>query len=464
MANNNTAGYCFIGSLGSFWLMRTASTVFLLMLLVASFGWDSVQAATTLTVTDARARALESNREYLVALQDIEKADAEIAKARAGALPNLNVSGNYSRSIMTPSFFFFEDDGGVTEIKTGADNSFSAGVRLTQPLWHGGKVFTAYKIAKTYKKYAQAISDQNKAQVLADSDRLFYGTILMRAELEVLKKADEAATTNYNVVNQMHQQGVVSEYELLRASVEKSSLQPAIIKAESQVQLAEKQLKSFLGMPLDESITIVEDQTDTSLSNLPSSETLVKVALQHRPEMLQVDYMVDMRKKAVRVAKGAYYPNFDAFASYDWQAQSNSFTLRENDSKSMTAGIQMTFPIFQGGYNRGEVASYRVEYNQARLQALQVRDNIMLEVQAAYDALIQAKRSLAVQGETIAEAEEGLRIANLRFESGIGTQLEVLSAQVALTSARRARAQAIFEFRSTRAELTRVTTTNIEQL
>lgn len=463
MVNNYTAGYWSRGSLGGTCLRWTASVISLLMLLVASVGWNSVQAATMLTVTDVRARALESNREYLVALQDIEKADAEIAKARAGALPNLNVSGNYSRSIMTPSFFFFGDDG-VTEIKVGADNSFSAGVRLTQPLWHGGKVFTAYKIAKTYKKYAQAISDQNKARVLADSDRLFYGTILMRAELEVLRKADEAANTNYTVVNQMYQEGVVSEFELLRASVERSNLQPAIIKAESQVQLAEKQLKSFLGMSLDESITIVEDQTDTSLVGLASSAELVEVALRSRPEMLQVDYMVDMTKKAVRVAKGAYFPNFDAFASYDWQAQSNSFTLKENDSKSMTAGIQMTFPIFQGGYNRGEVASYRVEYNKARLQALQVRDNIMLEVQAVYDALIQAKRSLAVQGETIAEAEEGLRIANLRFESGIGTQLEVLSAQVALTSARRARAQAIFEFRAARAELTRVTTTNIEQL
>jgi outer membrane protein len=422
------------------------------------------QAVTTMTVSEARDRALKFNRDYLVALQDIDKAQAEVTKARSGALPSLSLSGAYTRNIETPSFFFFEDDGDVTEIKTGADNSFSASLRLTQPLWHGGKVFAAYQIAKEYKEYAQAISDQSLARVLANTDKLFYRTILTRAELDVLQMAEQAAAENYNVVNLMYQEGVVSEYDLLRASVERSSLQPPLIKAESDVQLAEKRLKSFLGMPLDEPLTIVEDQTDTSLANVPASELLLEQALEHRPEMLQAQYLQDMTHKAIRVAKSGYFPSFDAFASYDWQAQSNRFTLKDNDTKSLTAGIQMSFPIFEGGRTRGEVATYTAEHNQARLQALQVRDMIVLEVQSSYDLLIQAKRSLDAQRETIAEAEEGLRIANLRFESGIGTQLEVLSAQVALTSARRSRAQALFEFRAARAELTRVTTTNIEQL
>ena len=74
-----------------------------------------------------------------------------------------------------------------------------------------------------------------------------------------------------------------------------------------------------------------------------------------------------------------------------------------------------------------------------------------LEVEEAYDLIVQARKALEVVGETIAQAEEGLNIANLRYESGIGTQLEVLSAQTALTDARRAEAEALFFFREARA-------------
>ena len=88
---------------------------------------------------------------------------------------------------------------------------------------------------------------------------------------------------------------------------------------------------------------------------------------------------------------------------------------------------------------------------------MQLKDDIKLEVEGAYDRLMQAKKSLDIQGANIAEAEEGLRIANVRYKSGVGTQLEVLSAQVALTDARNAQAEAIFQFRQARAELKKTT-------
>ena len=75
--------------------------------------------------------------------------------------------------------------------------------------------------------------------------------------------------------------------------------------------------------------------------------------------------------------------------------------------------------------------------------------------------MIQVKKALDIQGATIAQAEEGLKIANLRFETGVGTQLEVLSAQAALTEARSQLAVATFMFRKARAELRKATTVDI---
>jgi outer membrane protein len=266
------------------------------------------------------------------------------------------------------------------------------------------------------------------------------------------------------VVEKSYSQGLVSEYELLRARVEKSNLIPQILAAESQVRLSEKRLKSFLGLDLGESLSLVERTDDTTLSSLPPLPSAKNRALARRPEVLQLDYLTDITGKAISVAKAEYWPSLKAVSSYNWSSQSDALTLDENISRSLTAGLELTFPIFSGLERSGTVSQAKADHIQTRLKAAQLDDDVRLQVEEAYDRILQAKKSLDVTGETIAQAEEGLKIANLRYESGVGTQLEVLSAQAALTDARNAQAEALFFFREARARLKRDATIDLETI
>ncbi len=222
--------------------------------------------------------------------------------------------------------------------------------------------------------------------------------------------------------------------------------------------MSRKRLKSFLGIELNEEIVLIEAEDDTSLASLPALVTLTDTALSARPEIKQGENLVDITKKAVGVAKGDYFPSLEAVSTYSWSAQSDDLTLSENRATAWTAGLNLSIPLFKGGATRGAVRSSRADYQQAMLASQETRDAVKLEVEEAYDLMIQAKKSLDIQGATIAQAEEGLKIANLRYESGIGTQLEVLSAQTALTQARNALALAKFAFREARAKLKKATT------
>ncbi len=358
-----------------------------------------------LNIEDVREKALEFNRNYLSAKEEMVKADGEVVKARSGALPTINATGLYTRNFIIPKMFF-EDNEETTSLQFGYKNSFQFGVTLQQSIFQGGKVFTAYSIAKDYKKYSQ---------------------------------------------------GMVSEFEVLRARVEKNNLLPGMLAVESNLRLSEKQLKSFLGINLNSEIVLIEQVDDTAIANIPSMDELIQKALLQRPEVKQTDLLVDISRKAIKIAKGDYYPSVAAFASYNWQSTSDEFSLSNNVSKSATAGISLNIPIFQGGARSGDVGYRKADHRQAQLMQNQLKDDIKLEVEGSYDRLLQAKKSLDIQGVNIAEAEEGLKIANLRYKSGVGTLLEVLSAQVALTDARNAQAEAIFQFRQARAELKKAT-------
>ncbi len=434
---------------------RLILILFIVVILVSNL---FAQEPVNLTIADARQRALSFNRSYLAAKEEVDKAQAEVIKARAGALPMITAGGSYTRNLSLRSFFFENDQGESVELQFGFKNNFGASISIRQPLYQGGKVFTALAIAKLYKKYALAGLEQAADNVIYNVDVLFYNVILQRARLDVLQKALEANSYNLEVVEKKYNQGLVSQYEVLRARVEKNNLLPGVLRGQSDINLAEKRLKSFLGYSLETPLTLIEEVEDTSLVAIPSLEECIDSALAHRPEMIQADYYCDITHKAIKIAKGAYYPSLDAVSTYEWQSQSDAFTLSDNISKSFTAGITLSLPIFLGGSRSGEVQERKVAYNQAQLQMKQLEDNIRLEVEEAYDNLLQAKKALDIQGTNIAEAEEGLNIANLRYKSGVGTLLEVLSAQVALTSARKAQVEAMYGFREARSRLRKVST------
>jgi outer membrane protein len=435
-----------------------APAVAILLLLTSA---TAVSAQTALTLDDVRRLALEFNRHYLSAEQDVSIANADITKAWSGALPSVSLNAGYNRNFTIPKMFMVAGDSTIP-LQLGFKNSFDATVSARQALWQGGKVLTALQIAKLYKSYSTAVSDQVKAEVVYNAEQLYFGALLARAQLDVLSRALESNTANLDMVEKQYAQGMMSEFEVLRARVERQNLLPQILAAESEVRLSEKRLKSFLGIELEKQITLVEDQADTSLAGLMPLDTLVGSALTARPEVTQASTLRSIAGKAVKIAKADYWPSLDAVGAYSWSSASDDFTLRGNRSSSWTAGLSLSFSIFSGGRTKGEVSYRKAQQEQTKLNQLQVRDNIKLEVEEAWDRVLQAKQSLDIQGATIASAEEGLRIARLRYESGLGTQLEVLSAQTALTDARRIQAQALYNFRLARAGLKKASTVDFD--
>jgi outer membrane protein TolC len=114
--------------------------------------------------------------------------------------------------------------------------------------------------------------------------------------------------------------------------------------------------------------------------------------------------------------------------------------------RSSSLGLNLSFPIFDGLESSGKVKKAKADYIKGSLEKQQIEDAIRIEVEEAIGSIEEAKKRLQWGQKTIDLAEEGLRVANLRFKNGIGTQLEILSAQQALTQAKTNYVQAIYDY------------------
>lgn len=411
------------------------------IVLLLSSGLTGLNAA-ELKLDDAIRMSLKSNETYLSAVQDKIKAEGEIREARSGALPSLTFEGVYTHNFELQEFTFAGES-----FKIGSDNFYNLGFKLEQTLFGGGKVFNAYKIAKLYDKYALQGLRASQQQVIYGTRELYFAAILARDQVEVFKDAVSQAQENFTVVNSRHREGLVSEYDKLSAEVDLANLLPQLTKAENDAHMVLNSLRYFIGYDnyVDLELSYDFDITDTIVT--PDLNATIKIALTNRPDYVGQDYISKAYKKAIGVSNSGRMPSLYFSAAMDWQANiDKSFPGSDDFVRSTSATINLVFPIFDGFRTSGSVKKAKADYVKSKLAKSQIEDAIRLEAEQAVAKIEESKRRLSSGQKTIELASEGLRVASLRFNNGIGTQLEILSARAALTLAKTNYILAIYDY------------------
>ncbi len=388
--------------------------------------------ARTLTLDEAVQEALKGNQDYQIARTELEKAEAEIQSATADAYPHLTLGSTYTRNLEVPEIVF----GGQT-FRLGTENQIDAGLTLKQPIWQGGKVLAAIKIARTYRKYTEEAVHEVEAEVVFNVRQSFLDVILARDVVNVYRDALAAAELNLEIVSKMHAQGVVSEYEKLRAEVEVANLRPQLLQAQNRADLALHALRNFLSLETSDEIELQYSFDSTNVGQVLSLPHITELAIANRSVLRQQDHLKEITRRAVGIAKAENSPKFDFVSQYGWRYQADDFGLDgENWSPNWTASISMSFPIFNGFSTKASVRKAKVDRQQAEMSYEKMREQVELQVRDAFLRYGEANERLQSQRKTIEQAEEGLRISRIRYQNGIGTQLEILSSESALTLAR----------------------------
>ena len=425
-------------------LGKTKNSNICRVILIAAFLWLSPGglSALDLELGEALQMALKSNAVYLSALQDRLKAEGEIVEARAGALPSLTLDGRYNRNFELQEIVFEGQ-----RVKIGTKNNYSISLNLDQTLWGGGRVFNAWKIANLYSKYTAEGVKIARQRVIYESYRAFFSAILARDNVNVASDAVIQAEENFEVVNNMYLQGLVSEYDKLRAEVELANLIPQLTKAENDAQIALSNLRYYIGYEgLDEINPKFEFNLDDTVAT-PDLDKSIETAFAQRPDYVGQDYLIKAYQKAIGVSRSGRMPSLYFSSALEWAANvDKSFPSERDWYRTWSASVNLSFPIFDGLKTSGSVKKSKADYMKSRLAKSQMEDAIRIEVEEAISSVEESKKRLASGMKTIAMAEEGLRVANLRFKNGVGTQLEILSAQAALTQAKTNYILAIYDY------------------
>ncbi len=410
-----------------------------------------------LSCADAIAIALRQNTSLLKGKADLRASYGIEMQLRAIAYPQVSAGGafNAEQSRLIETFPLPAPFDNYIHFP---DQNWNADVKVQQSIYAGGRIVSAIRSAKLTREEALL----NYQATLADTllaVRVAYDDVLLAIQQMAVHEASVQLLTNeLEDVQRRFTAGTVPQFDVLRAQVELANERPRLIQAKNDFRIGKDKLLNLLAVHLPNAIDAdvpltLTDTLDERPYEIDLSRAMTK-ALAKRPELAAMRKAALLRREDVRTAKANYKPSVQLYGGYQWQSPPYEDNLSDN-LYGWIAGAQLTWNIFDGRLTHGKVVEARARYDKAKFDVDESGRQIELDVRTAYSTYIESKELLDSQKKVQEEAQEALRLAEARHKAGTSTQLDVLSAQTALTQARTTQAQALHDYAVARARLQR---------
>ena len=397
-----------------------------------------------LSLDDCIRIALNENPTIKVAEMEIERVDYSKKETLGQLLPEVNFSGQYTRNLALQTIYMDAGDGQTRAIKMGRDNTyntgFSASIPLVVPqLWKTLKLSDNQILQNMEKARASRIDLVNQVK------NAYYSLLLANDSKRVIEENHETAKLNADIFAKKFELGTASEYDMLRANVAVTNLEPSILEAENSINQLKLQLKLLMGM--DARLNITPSQTLDDFKGNMYEHALVDTSLVNNTAMKSLDLQTDYLQKALEVQKASWWPTLTGSANLMWSSMSNGNPFKNFMwSKSASVGLSLSIPLFQGGRRYYKQKQAEIAVREMKWQRENLERSLHVQVQNELDNISKSLKQIESNEGGVRQATKANEIMQQSFKIGSGTFIQLRDTEDALMSARLAYYQAIYNF------------------
>ena len=415
--------------------------------------------------------AIDNNNELQMAKADVEIAKYNLRDIRGQLFPSINLNASYRlsqnelpKALLAPAFSISDAldeptdnegilggalDGFVSRMmpdRRQEEANLAAQISLSQPLFLGGRLINGIRVLdriKTLQEQRYELALQNTVMTVIHA---YFDLYMAQEGLSIQRQALTNAELHLQRVENLFEQGLLSEYDKLRAELEVSRLYPEVINFENMANLAEENFKRLTGFVGNVVLAPALDVKTLAFADFEVSlEEALQSASDRRIELYLANLSVDIYQVQLSAERVNFLPNILLQADITRYNTSNSFDLNLGNDHFGTmgsVGIVFQMPLFTGLSNTSKALRSRHELRKSQYEAINATELINLEVRNSWQSFNQSLRHLEVQERNISLAQRALTIAQARFQNQTGIQLEVFDAQIQYNAAQIALSQA----------------------
>jgi outer membrane factor, OMF family len=315
----------------------------------------------------------------------------------------------------------------------GRGGFFNASLALTYRILTGGQRSASINAAQRQVEFATLDVQRQMQQLRQDITSNYYDMQQTQALIGVADSAVKNNQENLRIIQLGEMAGTRTKFEVLDAAVTLRDAQQNQIQAKTLYTIARRQLAQQLDLPNDVDITLPPTATATKEGQWSASlEESIVLALNNRIELTQTQLQIKIAQLQKRVVLSRKLPQVQGFATFD---VADDLEDKHLGRYGYSVGVQLSLDVFDGGSVRAQAKQLDATIANITQQFNQFKESIRLEVEQAYYNLKANETNIQTANQSVVAAQEGLRLANLRLQAGVGTSLEVTKAQADLTQA-----------------------------
>ncbi len=380
------------------------------------------------SLDDVVREALLKSPEIKIAKEQFKITDYQYREAIGKFLPS--ISFDYSKIHLSdvPSFTLSVPSLPPSSFNMVERDYYSLRLSLRQPLFTGG--YLTFNLLKSrseksaaYYRFLEAVN-----QVVNRVKNDYYTLSEAKTSIEIAKSFLKSAREHYNDVRAFFDEGIVARRDLLEAEVKVKEAEEKLEKAKNFYKVALEKLRKDVGDP---NLKVVVESLKFRKFEM-SEEKALKIAFSRRPLLRSAEEEKKGSKYGIKLAYSQFMPKVSLAFSYD---RTDQYPMNGN-FKSKSAGIFLSFPIFEGTQRFWRVKQARGMLNVANFTIENVRRLIRLQVISAYSNLKTSQARLETAKSMVKKAKELLRDSKERYREHVGTSTEVTDAIAYLVEAK----------------------------
>ena len=407
----------------------------------------TAQETLKLTLDKAIEIALSDNPTIEVAEQTVQLKRISDKETVMGLLPEASLSSSYTRTIKKQTMVMMGQ-----KIEIGIPNQYQGGLSVSLPVF-APTLYKSMKLTKTDVALAVEQARASKQDLVNQVTKAFYQMLLAQDSYAVLEKSYAQSEANFNIVKAKFEQGKVSEYDKISAEVQMRNLQPSVISARNAVELSRLQLVVLMNIEPEINIELDGNLADYEESVFAGILTADDNSLQNNTSLQQMDMNTRLLQQTLSLNKQSFAPMVALQFNYMYTCMTDNFKFKDYEwNPYSNVSLSLSVPLFKYK-NFSTLKKTNLQINQLMQNRDYTARQLAMQQQSYLNSMTASVEQMASNKEAIVQAQKARDIAEKLYEVGRGTVLELNNAEVALTQAKLAYTQTIYDYLSAKADL-----------
>lgn len=399
----------------------------------------TVCAEGVITLEEALKLGLENNTGIRESQIEVKKAEIDLDSSRKAFYPEISLSTSFTR--------IFLDDNGVQGIgiespslsaMQPSKNNYQTVISIQQPIYLGGKLRLSSKQAEKGLEISEIQYMQKKNELLFNIIQSYYGVLLSEERVKIEEEALELIKEHKRVARVSFNAGLSLKTDLLQVEIEESKAIHSLESARNDLVIARKMLGNMIGIELNKGgiaqpVLELKPELDIDVQH--------QLAKNNRAELRFIDINKDLLELNIQMEENKHLPNIVLVGNYQWQETELTF-----DDGTGSISLSLSMNIFDKGLSKNSENKLNKELEKLAISKSNLEELIKIEIEALLLTIKENRHHMELQAMNLEKAIENLQLENKRYQAGIGTNMDVMNAQIMLKQTKIANMQANYQY------------------